>query len=432
MRIGIRVTPEAVIGVSIAASGLREYRRGIDHEPGGLERALGDVLAELHCGGAEMHSASINFEVSELFSRATEQPVIAVRIAPRAPLDTAHAYSGSSVEQRVVETIHVRGGHSDSGEELAPFAGDELTTGPAEHTRPGRYVITSVGGTVNPAHELEAGRLLFDTGAPVSVSYSHSFHNTSFSVRERTGVLNSSHLNQADTIATTLATVSSNRVPGARLFVVTNDGGAMPLAALALKPVHSLYSGAAAEFVGAMAFAGVDDGRIVISRADEVRFGEVVEGVPTVVSRSRDESGELIATRTIHLAALAGGSIGEWMNEPVALAIDELGGSTWESVHGHEHTEIDLGATGAACSQLVEWSESSVQINTLAEKEQALAAAEAKVRARLVSYGARPSEVRIIDSRVVGASYQNPSVVTVRVRGAAGPTAAEIMEAVAK
>lgn len=427
MRIGVRLTPERVYGVSLRGARRNERRCDVAPGAGGLEDALGDVLAKLRLDPRDRAASTITFDVSRLFSPVREKPVTLVRIAPRPPVDAAHAYSGVTIAERAAGTIHVAGGHSNSGEELAEFDEQSLRAQLAGSEPGGRYVATSVGASVNPAHELEANRVLLEHAQPASVVFSHSFHNNSFSVRERTGVMNSSHLAYAGSLATSLATVAAQQVSGARLFVMTNDGGAVPLTALSLKPVHSLYSGPAAEFVGVTAIVGIDDGRIVIRRGDGVSFGEVTSGAPTVVSRSRDCGGELLATRTVHLAKLADGLIGEWMGEPLEVSISDSGVAEFDGPAGTVRTELDLGALGAACSQLVEWSELAVQINNAAEKEQALANAAAKVRARLVSYGAAPSQVRILDCRVVATSYQNPSVVTVRVRGAGGPTPSEVL-----
>lgn len=428
MRIGVRVTPDRVTGVRLMRDEVREHHSEAVDRPGGLEAALGRLLARLAVDLEDRPTVTVTFEVSQLFTPEQGEPVTVVRIAPRAPMDDAHAYSGVSVAQRAKQTVHVTGGHSNAGEVLAMFEAAALRSRLQGQPPGGRYVVTSVGASVNAAHEIEASRILLDEAAPASVVQSHSFHNTSFSVRERTGVLNSSHLAYAEGIATSLATVAAAHVPTARLFVMTNDGGAAPLASLSLKPVHSLFSGPATEFVGVAAVAGIDDGRIVMRRPGSVSFGEVTAGAPTVVSRSRDSAGELIATRTVHLVTLDDGSVGDWMGEPLEVTVSSAGLVELAATDDGERVELDAGALGAACSQLVEWFEQAVQINNAPEKEQALGNAEAKVRARLVSYGSPPSQVRILDCRVVGASYQNPNVVTVRVRGAAGPSPREIFE----
>lgn len=432
MRIGVRITKERVVGVSITDGGIRDERSEPVSPGEQFDTALDAVLAGLSAEISDRLAISITFDVGALFVDSGDRDVTAVRIAPRPPKDNAHLFSGESVARRLATIVHVAGGHTNSGDAL--FAFDEIgLQGELKQLPPGgRYVVTSVGSAVNPAHELEAGRILLEHASPASVVYSHSFHNISFSIRERTGVLNASYLAHAGAIATGLATVASQRIPGARLFVMTSDGGAVPLASLSLKPVHSLYSSDAAEFVGVAALAGIDDGRIVIHRDGDSRFGEVVGGAPTVVARSRDEAGELLATRTVHLAPLVDDAIGDWMGEPLEVSVNDNGAVEIGGSGGAALSSPNLGALGAACSQLVEWFELPVLINSQAEKEQALANAEAKVRARLVSYGARPSQVRILDSRVVGTSYQDANVVTVRVRGVGGPTPSQALAGVAR
>jgi len=85
----------------------------------------------------------------------------------------------------------------------------------------------------------------------------------------------------------------------------------------------------------------------------------------------------------------------------------------------HIRAEVDLGALGAACAPATDWLNRVIIVRNATELQQSLAAAEARVRSRLVSFGAATSHVRIVESRVIAAPYENPSIVGLRVRGVA-------------
>lgn len=424
MRIGVRITEEALFGVLVDDGQIR----GSETVFAAVSDDLGAAFEQLLLGlfaSADPHSQglSITFDVSRLLVPSPLETVTAVRIAPRPPMNAAHSYSGETTAQYAEHVQHLTGGFTKEGEEIAPLdiAGLHLIAKEAPAGR--RYVLTGVGASVNPSHELEASRILFAEANPASVTHSHSFHNSSFAVRERTSVINSALLAEGQRIITALATVAARHVPNVRLFVMTNDGGSAPLSALAVKPVHSMFSAAAAELVGAATIAGVDDGWIVIQRADGEVLGEMADGTPAYSSRSHLSRSEVIATRTAQLIPNSEGLIGDWMGVPVVVAnadrADDLVNPRL-SKSRHVRSNVDLAGLGAACAPLVEWLEQDVKIRSEIEKDQVLLANETKVRMRLVSNGVSPSEVRILESRIIGASYENSNTVAVRVRGIGG------------
>lgn len=426
MRVGIRITNDLLCGVSVVSGNIcarvtEEAVSGRDFSAA-LERALSTLLAE-----PRTSSLSITFDVSELLTPTSTEQVIALRIAPRPPCDDVHAYSGK-ITARYCDTVeHIAGGYTKEGEEIVPLDVSGIRAIALRQAPGRRYVVSGVGAAANPAHELEASRLLFTDALPASVNHSHSFHNSSFAVRERTAVINSALLSAGERIVTELAGVVSKHASHARLQVMTNDGGAAPLSALAVKPVHSMLSTGAAELLGAAVISGVDDGWIIIQGEGEAVLGEMTGGTPTVTSRPHPGTTELIATRVAQTLPNRPGLLGAWMGEPTLVHTQFPGEQQTPGNAVSVPSGVDLPALGAACAPIVEWLEREVKIRSEAEKDQVLAASEAKVRLRLASYGVPPSQVRVLEARIIGASYENSNTVSVRVRGIGGRLPSEML-----
>ncbi|MCA0378413.1 MAG: hypothetical protein LCH36_03085 [Actinobacteria bacterium] len=427
MRIGVRIAGDSLHGVAVAE---REICGSVTERvlpgPGisaAFERTLDSLLSGSH---SEKLPVSITFDVSRLLVPSELERVVALRIAPRPPIDAAHEYAGETAARHCDKVEHITGGFTKEGDEIAALDLKQVRSIALEEPPGRRYVVTGVGSSVNPVHEVEASRVLFNEAKPASVNHSHSYHNSSFAIRERTAVINSALLSSGERIVTSLAKVVAKHAPQARLHVMTNDGGAVPLSALAVKPVHSMLSTGAAELVGAAVLAGVDDGWIVIERDDGAVLGEMTGGTPTVTSRSRLGSAELIATRAAQLMPNRDGLIGDWMGVPTVVRTGADSRGLAADASGIA-AEVDLAALGAACAPVVEWLERDVKIRSEAEKDQVLAASEAKVRVRLVSNGVPPSLVRILEARVIGASYENSNTVALRVRGVGGLLPSEML-----
>lgn len=427
MRVGVRITEDSLHGVAVIE---REIRGSVTERvvpgPGisaAFERMIVSLLDGSHSGKLPV---SITFDVSRLLVPSESERVVALRIAPRPPLDAAHEYSGETAALHCDKVEHISGGFTKEGDEIAALDLQRVRSIALEEPPGRRYVVTGVGSSVNPMHEVEVSRVLFNDAKPASVNHSHSFHSSSFAIRERTAIINSALLSSGERIVTSLAKVVAKYAPQARLHVMTNDGGAVPLSTLAMKPVHSVLSTGAAELVGAAVLARVDDGWIVIESDDGAVLGEMTGGTPTVTSRSSWGPAELIATRAAQVMPNREGLIGKWMGVPTVVRIGADGDRVAAGSTGIT-TEADLAALGAACAPVVEWLERDVKIRSEAEKDQVLAASEAKVRVRLVSNGVPPSLVRILEARVIGSSYENSNTVSVRVRGLGGHLPSEML-----
>lgn len=433
MRIGIRVAQNQVAGVYVRADGshgTQRIRVGDAGPVAAFDTLLGRLLREgaPPRGADTEHTNSINFDVSALLRPQAKRIVTVIRVAPRPPADLAHEISGGVTALSTSRVMHVRGGHTKFGEELVPLDTEALHA-IAREAQPGeRYVVTAVGSLLNQDHELEAGRILLEHARPASLGYSHSFHSSSFVIRERTAVVNSSLIPDAESLGTSLALVAGRRVPHARLFVTTNDGGCVPLARLSVSPVHSMMSARPSELIGAAALSDLSDGRLVVSGESGTFFGEIIDGVPTVLSQSRPQGGEPFATKSANLIPVTESLLsGQLVVPTLVLTREDAEVPDWDPTKVIR-ADADLCALGAACAPLTDWVNRIVRISTAAEVEQALSAARAQVGARLVSFGAPPSQVRILESRVVATPYENASVVSVRVHGVAGEIVASMVD----
>lgn len=429
MRVGVRITESLMSAVYVRSGGSHGmHRTGIagDGIAAAFDRLLGELILDSEedgahpSGGTDAQAlgsgpervSALTVDVSALLKPRPE-PVTVVRISPRPPVDRAHELRDGEASLSRARIVHVSGGHTTLGEELVPFDAEGLQRIAAEAPPGGRYVVTSVGSLINSSHEIEAGRILLDHAAPASVGYSHHFDSGSFGTRERTAVINSSLIPEAESLVTSLVLVASARVPHARLYATANDGGCVPLARLSVTPVHSMAAARPSELIGAAVLTGIESGRLAVTGPDGVFLGEMIDGVPAVRAKLTGSDG-VLATKAAHLMPLPAGSSDRPRAYPVVAAAGVDSG-----IPATAQAAVDLCALGAAFSSLTEWDHRVAIIAGAEDIRHALAAAEARVRTRLVSFGASPSQVRIIDSRIVATTYQEPRVVGVRVRGVA-------------
>lgn len=435
MRIGVSVTSTELVAVVITDDGktiTHRVKASRNTLPAQLERLLRKLFSSDPFRQAES-APFITFDVSGSLRRDTLTPITVLRIAPRPPADSGHELSHTNDGTIKLDVVHVAGGHTILGEELVPLDTETVTAFARTMKPGGRYVVTGVGSLVNPEHELRVGGLLVEHADPSSIEFAHTFYSSAIAVRERTAITNSALLADAESLGTTLALIAGKVAPQARLFVTTNDGGCAPLARLQIAPIHSLLAGPATEFIGAAAVCGVDDGLIVVADDEAAVLGEIISGVPTVVPTHKDVSGVSFATQSANIVqattpALSG------HRAPILLLL--IGRTSVEQVQVnlsapklsiHAQTDLDLRALGAACAPLADWANRIVNVSNTSEMEQALVTARARVKARLVSFGAVPSQIRVLESRVIATAYQHPQAVSVRVRAVAGRSTGSLL-----
>src|SRR5690606_19694387 len=101
---------------------------------------------------------------------------------------------------------------------------------------------------------------------------------------------------------------------------------------------------------------------------------------------------DLVRHEELHLPALTVGTA------PDAIAVEELAG------------------LGAAVAPLSDISTRTINLASGVTERQAMSDMEAKVRARLVAFGARPESIRVVESQSITSPYSSPDIISVRVR----------------
>lgn len=428
LQLGVSVSRTELVAVHIHHEGdVRQFRepiRGnrIAEALEGLFSRIGSELDELAAP-----ISSVTFDVSEALDHDDPPTLVAVRLVPRPPIDRWNSSEQDWAELGHPRIVYAGGGHTALGEELAPLDIDALTSLTETADRSVRYVVTSVGSLIHPAHEIAAERLLSGHLHTLAVEGSHVFHSSSFAVRERTALANQALLPQAESLGTALALVSGQVFAKARLYVATSDGGKAPLSRLAVAPVHSLLSGHAVELVGAAALCDTHEGQLIIAHAESLYTGEMLNGVPAVIPYAPISPVGRLATQTANIRpvnpqALASRMQGPaWSHSPPTLVL-QAGATLPDMLQSlpRRSTAIHLRALGAACAFHTEWVNRFIRIANAEDMQAKLAEGETRVRARLVAAGASPSQTRIVESRLAATAYETPNVVAVRVRGAAG------------
>lgn len=443
MRIGVSVQRERLTGTAVSESGrlLTSAAWPLpDLSEAVIEKSLKELLRELvsrvkhdHPGvsgacTAEPPVESMTFDLSDALSTfPADSPSIALRVAPRPPIDEIHELRVRLVAPPAIN--YVAGGCTTLGEVLVPL--DEAAVREIARTSApaARFVVTAVGAVVNPAQELRVGELLLADTSPSSIDYSHHFPNSSFAVRERTALLNCQLIPPTERLVTALTLGAEQFAPTARLTATTNSGGAVPLHRVTLEPVHSLLSGPPAEFIGAASVLGVTGGHIAVHGPRGIEFAEIVSGVPTAIPQFRGPEGFILATQAADIKPLTEGLHAEFAVTPKLLEAQDRAGASIPGFDASIETDIDLRSLGAALSPLSAWDIGVVQIGSAEDMQRALDAARARAGARLVSYGALASSVRILEARLATTAYEHPRVVSVRVRGIAEQRAASYVSA---
>ncbi|MDR5701131.1 hydantoinase/oxoprolinase family protein [Agromyces aerolatus] len=416
MRIGVRVTDEAVSGAGRRPGGDFEFAaRAVDGDlPGAVEAVLMTLAAS-----CPAPVASVVFDVSRALAREPGAGVVSVLIEPRHPAEPRpHLWRAADLP---VTVTNVQGGHGALGNELIPLEEPALHRLAAAIPRGAHVVVSAAGSLVSPDHERRAAEILRAGSRSGSITQSSSFYSESLLVREYTAVQNALLLGSSERLAAQLADAVAQSVgPDARAYVATNEGGCTPLNRLPITPVHSLRSNVAGEMIGAATVAGRTAGRVIVARPGAARIGEFIDGLPSVVTRTVLADGTPLASSFAHVVPLTDLLVSGSADPPYTVlahgAIDELApfGLTPAVT-----TEVDLIAVGAAVVPMSYWHNRVARVTSASEVDGALREGEAIARANLVASGADPLAVRIPESRVVATTYGEAQMVNIRIRGIA-------------
>jgi len=213
------------------------------------------------------------------------------------------------------------GGHDHAGGEAAPLdrAALEHFLGHAGATVSG-FAVASKFATRNPAHELEAARMITEaTGAPVTCSHQLSA-KLNGPKRAVTAVLNARLIGMIDRLIGRAQDVLADLGVTAPMMVVRGDGALMSAEQARERPIETILSGPAASIVGARWLTGAEDALVSDIGGTTTDVALLREGKPAI-----DPVG-----------ARVGGF--RTMVEAVAMHTSGLGGDS----------EVHLNATGLA------------------------------------------------------------------------------------
>ncbi|NOD76009.1 MULTISPECIES: hydantoinase/oxoprolinase family protein [unclassified Ruegeria] len=153
----------------------------------------------------------------------------------------------------------IAGGHTHSGSEAAPLDTAGLEQFLDTHKGISGFAIAAQFATRNPAHELEAARIVSErTGAPVTCSH-HLSAKLNGPKRAVTAVLNARLIGMIDRLIGRAQ--DQLRVLGisAPMMVVRGDGALMSAEQARQRPIETILSGPAASIVGARWLTGADN-----------------------------------------------------------------------------------------------------------------------------------------------------------------------------
>ncbi|MFY2824519.1 hydantoinase/oxoprolinase family protein [Ruegeria sp. MALMAid1280] len=148
-------------------------------------------------------------------------------------------------------SLVVGGGHTHAGGEAAPLDVAALEAFLDSHIGVSGYAVAAQFATRNPAHELEAARIIAErTGAPITCSHQLSA-KLNGPKRAVTAVLNARLIGMIDRLIGRAQDRLQEMGIAAPLMVVRGDGALMSADQARERPIETILSGPAASIVGA-------------------------------------------------------------------------------------------------------------------------------------------------------------------------------------
>ncbi|MFA3920126.1 hydantoinase/oxoprolinase N-terminal domain-containing protein [Ruegeria hyattellae] len=249
----------------------------------------------------------------------------------------------------------VAGGHSHAGNEATAFDKDALFAFLETENGVSGYAVAAQFATRNPAHELEAARIIRErTGAPVTCSHQLSA-KLNGPKRAVTAVLNARLIGMIDRLIGRAQDVLGELGITAPMMVVRGDGALMSAEQARARPIETILSGPAASIVGARWLTGAQDALVSDIGGTTTDVALIRDGKPAIDPAGARVGGfrtmvEAVAMRTsglggdsqVHVQAegLRGGvQLGPRRVLPIALIAREAPKLV------HDSLEVQLRAT---------------------------------------------------------------------------------------
>ncbi|MCV2890708.1 hydantoinase/oxoprolinase family protein [Ruegeria aquimaris] len=235
----------------------------------------------------------------------------------------------------------ISGGHSHAGSEAAPLDVAALEEFLASGAGASGYAVAAQFATRNPAHELEAARIIAErTGAPVTCSHQLSA-KLNGPKRAVTAVLNARLIGMIDRLIGRAQDTLAELGIDAPMMVVRGDGALMSAEQARARPIETILSGPAASIVGARWLTGVENALVSDIGGTTTDVALIKDGRPKIDPAGAQVGGfrtmvEAVAMRThglggdsqVHVMAegLQGGVfLGPRRVLPVSLIAAEAG-----------------------------------------------------------------------------------------------------------
>ena len=195
------------------------------------------------------------------------------------------------------------GGHSHSGSEAAPLDIAALEQFLGSHKGISGFAIAAQFATRNPAHELEAARIVSErTGAPVTCSH-HLSAKLNGPKRAVTAVLNARLIGMIDRLIGRAQDQLRELGIMAPMMVVRGDGALMSAEQARERPIETILSGPAASIVGARWLTGTENALVSDIGGTTTDVALIRDGKPAIDSAGAQVGGfrtmvEAVAMRT--------------------------------------------------------------------------------------------------------------------------------------
>ncbi|CAD0184707.1 Acetophenone carboxylase gamma subunit [Ruegeria sp. THAF57] len=199
--------------------------------------------------------------------------------------------------------VVLSGGHTHAGAEAAPLDIDALLSFLDSHTGVSGFAVAAQFATRNPAHELEAARIIAEkTGAPVTCSH-HLSAKLNGPKRAVTAVLNARLIGMIDRLIGRAQDQLVDLGISAPMMVVRGDGALMSAEQARDRPIETILSGPAASIVGASWLTGAENALVSDIGGTTTDIALIRDGKPAIDPAGAQVGGfrtmvEAVAMRT--------------------------------------------------------------------------------------------------------------------------------------
>ncbi len=199
--------------------------------------------------------------------------------------------------------VVLSGGHTHAGAEATPLDTEELLSFLDSHSGVSGFAVAAQFATRNPAHELEAARIIAEkTGAPVTCSH-HLSAKLNGPKRAVTAVLNARLIGMIDRLIGRAQDQLVELGISAPMMVVRGDGALMSAEQARDRPIETILSGPAASIVGASWLTGAENALVSDIGGTTTDIALIRDGKPAIDPAGAQVGGfrtmvEAVAMRT--------------------------------------------------------------------------------------------------------------------------------------